>query len=45
MAESTIRRLETGLTKEPSQTTRRVLSRVLKVSEAVLFGNIVPRNR
>jgi transcriptional regulator with XRE-family HTH domain len=38
MAESTIRRLETGSTKEPSQKTRRALSRVLGVSASKLFG-------
>ena len=37
MAISTIRRAETGLT-EPSQKTRRALSRVLGVSAATLFG-------
>jgi transcriptional regulator with XRE-family HTH domain len=37
MAISTIRRLETGSTKEPSQKTRRALSRVLGVSASKLF--------
>ena len=38
MAISTIRRLETGSTKEPSQKTRRELSRLLGVSPSKLFG-------
>src|SRR5258708_12416023 len=38
MAPSTIRRLETGLTKEPSDRVRRDLSRVLGVSASKLFG-------
>jgi len=38
MAESTIRRLETGSTKEPSQRTRRALAKVLRVSVSKLFG-------
>jgi len=38
MAPSTIRRLETGSTHEPTDRVRRDLSRVLKVSQRELFG-------
>lgn len=37
LAISTIRRLETGVTEEANQTTRRALSRVLGVSASKLF--------
>lgn len=40
VAISTIRRLETGVTVEPSEKTRRALSRVLKVTEASLFKQV-----
>jgi len=43
MAISTIRRLETGKTKEPSQTTRRALAKVLGVSASKLFGSAAPK--
>jgi transcriptional regulator with XRE-family HTH domain len=38
VAESTIRRLEVGLTEEPSDRVRRALARKLGISAAKLFG-------
>jgi len=39
VAVSPIRRLETGLTKEPSQKTCKALAKVLEVSPSKLFGS------
>src|SRR5439155_18238247 len=40
VAESTIRRLEVGLTEEPSDRVRRALARKLGVAQADLFGKM-----
>jgi transcriptional regulator with XRE-family HTH domain len=45
MAESTLRRLENGLSKEPRLKARQALARALGVTEASLFGKVGDRDR